>query len=112
MAARLDRTASVTLTGGDGTLAFGPERYRERWRVSRISTEGNSGAQPTLHIYRGAAGGDLLDYTKRGNSAISENNPPVELQAGETMTCVYSVGTDGAVMQLHIEGEIDYAISG
>src|SRR5688572_23052667 len=112
MTRRLDRTASVTLdASGTGTLAFSPERYGERWEVSRISTFGISALNPVLRVYRGAAGGALLDYTKRGNSAISENNPPIDLKAGDTLTCVFSGGTSGAEMSIHLEGEIDYALS-
>lgn len=94
---------------GSGTLTFGPRKYGERWRITRLSTSGTSAIVPALRVYRGAGTTQLVDTTDRGNSAVSETN--LELGSGESITCVYSGGTPGAVMTFYVEGELTYGIS-
>ena len=107
----LDVTRVVTLDGaGSATRGFGPAKYREPWQIKRFTTQGTSALEPVLNIYRGAAGGSMIDTTRRGNSAVSETD--VTFNNGETLTAVYSGGSPGAAVQFHIEGTINYGVPG
>lgn len=106
MTERLTVSRSVTLdaTGG-GLITLGPDKYGERWQISRFVTSGTGALNPTLEIYRGAPGSRLMDQTVRGNSDVSETDS-FELLWGETISALYSLGSSGAIMILYLEGEI------
>lgn len=103
---RLAKSVTVVLdANGQGIIYFAPERYGDTWEVERISTVGDSDAQPQLRIYRGAISPNhMLDSTRSGNTAISETD--IVVSSGETLIGLYSYGTPGKTMTLSIEGRI------
>lgn len=102
-------SASVTLdASGSGTLVFGPRKYSERWKITRLTTNGDSGTDPNLQVYRGAVGTQMVDTTDRANKAVSETN--LDLSSGEFISCRYSGGVVGSIMTFYVEGEISYGV--
>ena len=106
MRERLTVSRSVTLdAAGSGLIQVGPTKYAEKWEISRMTTSGTGVLNPKLQIYRGAPGGRLMDTTVRGNNDVSETDA-FELLSGEIISALYSGGSVGAIMSLHIEGEV------
>lgn len=107
MATQAIASASVTLdASGSGLLRFGPAKYSERWKITRLTTRGTAVA--VLTVYRGAVGGQMVDSSKYADRDVSETT--LELGSGEFITVQYTGGTTGAVMSFHIEGEISYGV--
>ncbi|HEX8349298.1 MAG TPA: hypothetical protein VF598_05010 [Hymenobacter sp.] len=77
-----------------------------------MTTSGTSlPLEPDLHVFRGAPGGImLLDTTASANADISDTND-IEVMSGETLAAVYSLGSSGAVMIIHVEGLITRGVS-
>jgi hypothetical protein len=118
----LHRSADVVLSrdrNGFGTLTevleafvtFAPEKYTETWLINRMTSKGvmssNHGnltlALPTLRVYRGSVGGDLLDrygpipdvVTAKAadhfgdiHEAVSET--AIEIHSGESLSLWYT----------------------
>lgn len=102
----LHTSAEATLDAdGAGRLAIGPVTPGTVWRVTTMTTNGNSTTEPTLRIYRGGVGDAyMIDTTERGNSDVSDSE--VSLQTGETISAEWRGGTPGAQMILRLEGQI------
>lgn len=104
--ATLVEAQSTTLdSNGRGELRFGPTVYGARWRIDRMTTNGNATTNPECNVYRGGeADTSLIDTTTTGNGDVSETN--LELRDGEFITVVWSGGNSGAVMSFRVEGEL------
>lgn len=101
----LYKTLSITIdANGNGTGSAGPVQRFERWRIDRYITDGSSGAEPELNVYRSTSAAVPIDFTPFGNQDISETTTTLELVTGETIIAQYSGGTPGAVMRFRIEG--------
>lgn len=104
-ATRLEKQAGITLdAGGTGSVTLGPARPTESWNVQRMTTKGNSTADPTLDVLRGSS--SVLDSTPHGNDDVSDSVIP--LLPGEFLTIRYTGGTPGATMTFYLEGTTTY----
>lgn len=106
MTQRLSTSVSATLdASGRGVVAIGPVVPGLKWDVQRLTTNGGSDPEPTLHIYRGRVDPTaLVDFTNRGNGDVSET--ALSLFPGETIIAEWTGGTTGVTMTLVVEGDV------
>ena len=101
---------NVTLDGsGNGAVQLGPVPTYHAWKVERLTvqTTGGTGTnQATVYVYRGDAGGGVLeDSTYAGNLDTSEYANPLELQTGEYLTVTWNAGRPGATATARVTGQ-------
>lgn len=106
MTQRLATSASATLdSSGRGVVAIGPVVPGLSWEVERLTTNGGSDPEPTLHIYRGRIQPTaVVDFTERGNGDVSE--AAISLFPSETIIAEWTGGQTGVTMTLVVEGEV------
>ena len=100
---RLDETAFGTI-GVDGTattIGIGPKAANERWVIDYMSATGPNTAQ--LQIFRGNDRNRQIDVTVSADNDTSDTI--IDLRSGDTISLVWSRGTTGAIMSLHLEGK-------
>lgn len=101
---RLDESFSVTIaTGGTATRqSVGPSRPGERWEITNMSVSGTSPAK--LQVFRGNSTdrSKQIDVTVTAQADTSDSK--TTLRNGETISFLWTGGTVGATMSVHIEG--------
>lgn len=97
------RTVTLDASGAGETQQLGPATSAQGWKVQRMTTQGNSAAEPTLTVHRGSKSGPVVDSTILGNNDVSADS--INVFPGEYLTAAYANGTPGAVMVFYVEGE-------
>lgn len=75
------------LTSITHTLYLTPNRYGERWEISRITVQNTSALKvPTASIYRGVLSpSSLVDVTQNGANDVDDLLTPISLSRGEAV---------------------------
>ena len=77
--------------------------WPQRWKVTRMSTQGNSVLSPELRVYRGLTG-TIIGTSGFANSDTSSEDT-LTLGPGETVRVQWNGCTPGSVMRFTVEGE-------
>lgn len=105
----LGSVQAVLDANGAARGSVGPQAAGHRWIVRRAVLRASGGSKPTARVYRDQeAVSAFVDGTRSADSN-SADWPSLELFPGQTLLCVWSLGTPGASVALILEGEMESA---
>ena len=101
-------SAQAVLDGaGAARASIGPQRAGHRWIVRRAVLRASTG-KPTARVYRDSeAVATFLDGTASADSNSADYPAGLELFAGQSLLCIWSLGPAGASVSLILDGDIE-----
>ena len=99
--------ASAPATAGVAEVSLALPPQGKVYLVQRIAISTNSSAATTCSVYVGAPGDlsapNLIDYSYDGNTDIADENSPILIPSGQTLTLVWASMSAGAVASARVQ---------
>lgn len=96
------RSVVLNATGTATVIGLGPARYGESWHIKLFSVNTTVRCKFTIHRGNQTTAQYQIDGTNRGD--LDTSNTDIVLSTGETISCLWSAGTNGARGTVRIEG--------
>lgn len=103
MTAPLGAQSSTTVdSSGQATIVFGPVPTWESWQITNLAVDTDSADAPSIRVFRGAAGTELVDATESNEATASDTAH--QLETGDALTVRWSGATPGSSVTATITG--------